>query len=270
MTTWKAEDKDGLFRRLYELTLREEELLEELSSEDSSLPSGVLQTRFCPCHTSASEHKLVSALQKMKSYSSDRDVSSFGRSSNSSSSSSNSGGGGGGGNNPFGRSGSKRVWDKNVRLSLNGKGIDVDVTPSDEMKKAFATADARHKTDLGRFCRPGNDGEEPLSGNTFSKEERHTAGSLIREMAMEKISFFLTFDKAPGSPEYYNEIFKYVNGCNCIATVDGRGSGGGGGGGSDVLKIRTFQEDDRDDDSDPFDRLDDDSDDDDSTKLASK
>lgn len=190
-------DDDKTFKQLFDLTLREKKLLGHLLSKDKSRPQspgvGVLQTRFSPCPLSTKERESISILRKEKNYSS---------SSNSSSNSADSP------KKPaapkLSSSGSRRGT-KEARISFKGETYDINVSLTDGAKTAIENANQRHKEELGKCW------TSTIPKEFITREERHTSGNLIREMAMEKVSFFLTFDRTPENTDYYDKIFSYVN-----------------------------------------------------------
>lgn len=213
-------EDDKTFRKLLDLTLREKKLLNTLLSKEKSRSQspgvGVLQTRFSPCPLSAKERESISVLRKEKNYS----TLSSANSSNNNSASSKSGSSSSSSEaseDTCGRikkpttttrlSGSgSRKGTKGARISLKGETCDINVSLSDEATAAFRNANQRHRAELGKCW------TSRIPKEFIPKDERHEAGNLIREMAMEKVSFFLTFDRTPGSRDYYEKIFNYVNG----------------------------------------------------------
>lgn len=200
-------EDDKTFRKLLDFTLREKKLLNTLLSKEKPRSQGpgvgVLQTRFSPCPLSAKEREAISVLRKEKNYST--------LNNNSTADSDGNPDDAHGHTKKQGTmrlsSGSgSRKGTKGARISLKGETCDINVSLSDEAVAAFRNANQRHKEELGKCW------TSRIPKEFIPKAERHETGNLIREMAMEKVSFFLTFDRTPASSDYYEKIFNYVNG----------------------------------------------------------
>lgn len=195
-------EDDRTYRQLLDITLREKKLLDNILSKDKARGAppaprvGVLQTRFSPCPLSAREREAISTLRKEKNYST--------LSAPDTASSPDSGDSKCRIKKPTATKLSNSGSRKGARISLKGETYDLDVALSDEAITAIENANKRHKAELGERW------TSTIPKEFITKDERHTTGNLIREVAMEKVSFFLTFDRTPDMPDYYDKIFEYV------------------------------------------------------------